>query len=265
MDENRGNVGEWTLNGTFAELRMGQLTGRVDVAQPERGFHEIELAERRFACQLLHVRRETETGEIAEAGSCDKSSWPLKVGDAYVRGSDLVASYSPADNWPYSPQIYWRAGTLNSIDDVVGSLSLLISVQTHLLDTWPRISVSSHVACREALLVKRNEAGAFSAEPLDRDCTMEPTDSACCLLFRPEGEPLSYAEIMAPNDFCEVSIRPKKDGQCSVRWDLFADFLEKGVIRRSRVQCAFVQRKNDVELAAACCEAFESRPLPLTT
>jgi hypothetical protein len=41
--------------------------------------------------------------------------------------------------------------------------------------------------------------------------------------------------------------------------------LEKGVIRRARLQSLFVPRENDVQLVAECCRAIESRPLPLTT
>ena len=48
-------------------------------------------------------------------------------------------------------------------------------------------------------------------------------------------------------------------------WRLFAEFLEKGVIRRARVHGAIVPRKNDIEIAAACCRAIDGLELPLTT
>jgi hypothetical protein len=48
-------------------------------------------------------------------------------------------------------------------------------------------------------------------------------------------------------------------------WRLFAEFLEKGVIRRARIHGAIVPRDNDVEIAAACCKAIDGLELPLTT
>ena len=41
---------------------------------------------------------------------------------------------------------------------------------------------------------------------------------------------------------------------------MFADFLEKGVIRRARVHAAVLPRENDVELAIECCRAIEQLP-----
>src|SRR4051794_6716645 len=67
------------------------------------------------------------------------AAWPLRAADVYIRGDDLVASYEPAADWPFSPQLYWQSGPLRQLDGVCASLSLLVSVQTQLLDTFPRI------------------------------------------------------------------------------------------------------------------------------
>ena len=76
---------------------------------------------------------------------------------------------------------------------------------------------------------------------------------------------MSYAEIVPASDFRELTVQHDKDGTCQARWELIADFLEKGVIRRTRLQAAFLPRERDVQLAAACCRHFAARPLPLTT
>jgi hypothetical protein len=55
------------------------------------------------------------------------------------------------------------------------------------------------------------------------------------------------------------------EGNYGVQWQLFSEFLEKGVIRRARVHGAFLRREGDVETAAACCDALERESLPLTT
>ncbi len=66
----------------------------------------------------------------------------------------------------------------------------------------------------------------------------------------------------ATSDNSPSSVSP--NGAIQSQWELFAEFLEKGVIRRARLQSLFVPRENDVQLVAECCQAIEHRPLPLT-
>jgi hypothetical protein len=70
---------------------------------------------------------------------------------------------------------------------------------------------------------------------------------------------------MPASDF--QSLRIQSDDACnsSARWTLFAEFLEKGVIRRARLHSAFLSRENDLHFAAACCDAIQRDSLPLTT
>ncbi|MCI0334165.1 MAG: hypothetical protein L0228_13185 [Planctomycetes bacterium] len=247
----------WTLDRAIAKLRVGPLSGRVDVARPELGLHDVCFGGRGLSGRSLGVRRDLENGA--------EPSWPLAVADAYVRGDDLVVSYLPSNDWPYSPQVYWSASALDSFDGLLGSLSVLVSVQTHLLDTWPRIVIESRLACNELLFVERGEGKGVDARSLTRDCTIRPTGAACCIVWRLADAPISYAEFMPASDFRELQVQGNQKGNCRVQWLLFAEFLEKGVIRRARLQSAFLTRDNDLELVAACCRAMEQRELPLTT
>ncbi|MEX0599465.1 MAG: hypothetical protein WD205_02405, partial [Rhodothermales bacterium] len=135
-------------------------------------------------------------------------------------------------------------------------LSLIVSVQTDLLDSHPQIRVTTRLAADELI-----EHRALSIE--------HPASSiehpASCLLWRLAGGKLSYAEIVPESDFRQLTVERDADGVASVHWDLFAEFLEKGVIRRARIQGAFLPRQDDIELAAACCRAIDRRALPLTT
>jgi hypothetical protein len=54
-------------------------------------------------------------------------------------------------------------------------------------------------------------------------------------------------------------------GISTAQWTLFAEFLEKGVIRRARLHSAFLRREHDLDIAAACCVTIERDSLPLTT
>jgi hypothetical protein len=100
---------------------------------------------------------------------------------------------------------------------------------------------------------------------LQPDQTIHSSTTPCCVLHRLADLPISYAEIMPPSDFRELSVRSDVGGGYRTEWHLFADFLEKGVIRKARLQSAFLPRQNDVQLSLICCAATERRPLPLTT
>jgi len=98
----------------------------------------------------------------------------------------------------------------------------------------------------------------------DGPLQINPQATACCQLWRLSGGELSYAEIMPRSDFRQLSVE-RMDHSSTSRWELFSEFLEKGVIRRARLQALFLPREDDVQLAAECCQAIERRPLPLTT
>ena len=168
--------------------------------------------------------------------------WPAKLSDAYVRGNDLVATYQATDAWPFAPQIYWRADTLQSVDELSLSVSLLVSVSTHLLDTHPQICAVTQLAADEILHVVSSDNGnpKSNLAPRPKRDDSASRAGACCLLWRLPGGMLSYAEIVPASDFRELTVRHEKDGTCHARWELIAEFLEKGVIRRTRLQSVFL-------------------------
>lgn len=249
----------WSLQGTISKLTNGELSGAVDVARPSAGLQCSMSSNDSATSPLLGVHRNSEAANL----------WPLAVAETYVRGNDLVASYRPADDWPYSPQLYWQANALSAVDDLLGSLSLLVSLQTHLLDTWPKIGVSSQLPGGETFHLSIHENGQAEIGALKSETQVLPTGVATCVLRRLSNhsgdQAVSYIEIMPASDFRELLIRPDSRDQPFAEWQLFADFLEKGVIRRARVQAALLPRQNDLELALECCKAMEQCALPLTT
>jgi hypothetical protein len=240
----------WDLAGQLCALQTGALSALVETSAPNAGVHSIRLNDQGVPGQLLAIYRDA-----------DSADWSLPVVDSYVRGADLVATYQSTADWPYSPQLYWTANSMD-VEGIVDSLSLLVSVQTHLLDTWPKIAVSSQLPCEELLLVVR---GSQDAQVLKDGAIVEPGTEPCCILHRISDVSMSYLEIVPASDFCRLSVRNIGSTGNRSEWQLFADFLEKGVIRRSRVHTAFVPRENDIQLALECCETIERSPLPLTT
>jgi hypothetical protein len=251
----------WRLKGSTAELRGGAFAGRLDVSHPELGLKANAADSNFFVGNILCVRRCDDSLDSGHPHDC--RPWPLA--DSYVRGADLVATYNPTSDWPFSPQIYWR---INPSDPSprLSSLSLLVSVQTHLLETWPRISIESQVPSEEILLVSTHTNDGGDTHRLSPGKhVLRPAASPQCIVRRIAGADVSYAEIMPPSDFRELQLSWNADGSCHAAWSLFADFLEKGVIWRARLQSLLLTRANDVELARAHCQAIDQRPLPLTT
>jgi hypothetical protein len=244
----------WELRGNLAELNCGKFSGRIDASRPNEGLHHVTMDGAKLATDLFRVYRSDVTAD---------KSWPLPVAESYVRGDDLVASYQATEDWPFSPQLYWRANSLRMVNGVLASASLMVSVQTHLLDTVPQIAVASQVPCEEALFVSASGGAQPSAVPIDSQ-TIPRTNEDCCMISRLKEIPLSYIEIMPAGDFHAIRLLREGSGGAS-EWQLFAEFLEKGVIRRARVHAAIVPREKDVEIAVACCKAIDGLDLPLTT
>jgi len=250
------------LDGNFAVLSSAHLFGRVDFSRPNVGMQLQQTDVSSSTAQILGVRcHEEPSGHEIDRTA---AAWPLRTSDVYIRGDDLVASYEPAPDWPFSPQLYWQSGALRQLDGVRASLSLLVSVQTQLLDTFPRIGVASQLPPGEVLLISCSDAGGNRAEVItSRRHLREPVEISCVLVRLSESQ-VTYVELAAPSDFHELRLRSEESG-ASIEWSLFSEFLEKGVIRRARIHAALLPRQSDIDLAVACCEATKRLQLPLTT
>lgn len=254
----------WTLGGNVAALSGVHLSGEIDVSRPQDGFRwQRSSVAPSSTAPILAVHRSVQ--ELIGGSHADRAAlWPLGTTEAYIRGYDLVASYEPAADWPFSTQLYWQAGSMRQLPGVHGSLSLLVSVQTPLLDTYPRISVASEIPPGEVLLLSRDETGGNSLETVRGARVVREPAATSCVLVRPKESEFTYAEIAVPGDFHELHLR-SHDASASTEWRLFSEFLEKGVIRRARIHAVLLPRVDDVDLAAACCESAKHMELPLTT
>jgi hypothetical protein len=243
----------WTLDRHWGKFSVGAIGATVDLEQPVMGL----LAMRGSAEQVLGRLLVITSGEAG-------STWPAKLVDGYVRGNDLVATYTGGDDWPYRPQIYWDVETIEAGDQEIPAITLVISIQTNLLDTHPRIVVASNLLCEEGFLVSIVGDDMLIDSHVKGLQTLDPRATACGLVWRLPGTKTSYAEIMPTADFRRLNVA-RSDTVIGSRWELFAEFLEKGVIRRSRLQSLFLPRENDIQLTAEACQTITKRPLPLTT
>lgn len=248
----------WTLADQVADLRLDGVTARVDAGRPHLGVQQLRL-------DSVDFDAISDGSLLALAPSDRAATWPAQLADAYVRGPDLVASYAGDENWPYAPQVYWSVAVDEPRREIVASLALVVSIQTNLLDTHPRIDVRSNLRSDEVLLVSVVGDDLLVDSHVEGVQGIDSRTSGCGILWRLAGGELSYAEVMPTSDFRQLAVAHTANGAVESRWELFAEFLEKGVIRRARLQSLWVPREDDVQLVAECCQSIANRPLPLTT
>src|SRR3989304_1468889 len=241
----------WFLDGSVGRARAGSRSAQVDLARPQLGLHRLRLCDESLVGQLLAI------------APGDARAWPGGLADAYGRGGDLVARYEPSGDWPFAPQVYWRAESFDNVNGPRGGLSLLVSIQTDFLHPHPRLDVQTELPAEQLVRVmcECDEARVEPAVVGRQDCSSAAR--ACCLIWRLPGGRHSYAEIMPASDFRQLAVESPAQGVYRSRWRLFGEFLEKGVIWRARLQALLLPREDDTTLAAECCRATDSRPLPL--
>jgi hypothetical protein len=256
----------WTLDDEgFAQLNVGAMRAQVDPSRPHFGLQQLSWHDSPLAIQSLGAR--WERFEDSPTPGLNPN-WPMLPAETYVRANDLVATYRTEPDWPYRPQIYWRANVLGDASGALASLSLIVSIQTDLLDTRPQINGVSHLWVSDLFHVAVGESD-HSTQALTgpRTHILKPSASAHCLVVRLLDGETSYVECVPASDFQELWVSPANDETrvAKLEWVLFNGFLEKGVIRRAWVHMFLLPRENDIELAAECCRVLAKRPLPLTT
>jgi hypothetical protein len=243
----------WKLFAQAAKLADCELQALVNFDRPQEGIRAARASNGGNDLRILSLVANDVVGE-----------WPAKVVDIYTRGNDTVVTYAGNETWPFAPQIYWTVESSEVGGSTVHSLSIVVSIQTDRLDSHPQIVVRSSLPSDEVLRVSVAGDELLVDSHADGELQHDPQATACCQLWRLPGDEWSYAEIMPTSDFRRLSVE-RDNHQASTQWELFSEFLEKGVIRRARLQAMFLPREDDVQLAAECCQAIERRPLPLTT
>ncbi len=240
----------WRLDVGSASLRLPRLSAVVRPLAPVVGLDELRIDGHLVSatCRPLGV----------ELTGIDQSGKPAAI-EQYVRGGDLVATYMDCPAPALRTQIYWRVNSHPSAD-AVAAVELVISVQTSLLNSSPRLATRSLLAVDEARCLTSTDAARRS--DLGR---------SSCYLYRLAETPFSYAEMVEPAQSLESVIEGDVPGadarfkRLALRHELFPERLEKGVILRARVLGVFLDRRDDQSAAERHYAAFLSAEPPLTT
>jgi len=221
----------WNLAANIARCDLLGAPAAIDLAHPRLGL--------RFADGLTSILG-------LQLGTTLLDAHGAEPAESYVRGSDLVSTYSQTDSRPVRVQAYWHLAELAQLPryDDARLIELQVSINTSLLDLRPTLDVVTQTAT-PAERLSFGEAAAW--------------------LIRFADSAYTYIEIPHPRDCARTAFAPAADGRSTLRHTLFGRKLEKGVIMRGRVRGALVPRNSDVAAAEALVDDLLHAAPPLTT
>jgi|GEM_PF-2034884 hypothetical protein len=231
----------WTLHDQHASLQHGPLELTLPLDDPARGLTAAQLDDRPLAWPDWLVLD-------------DQRQVPLSLVDRFLRKDELVGCFAEGPDRRIVLEASWRQLPLSA--DAVG-LELLVAAQNESHDEALAIHAVNRLAVDQCLLLD-NLSGEFRPA--------EAGAGACqAILCRWSDSPWSYLELLHPQDQDEAVLDGDESEPGVIGWAsrLCHGALEKGVIRRSRLQFWFVQREQDELLAQQLRQQFNSASLPL--
>ncbi len=189
--------------------------------------------------------------------------------DTYVRGSDLVARFN-SQGHPFDREVYWRVidcdaaqGSVQqeeSVDDDLMGVELIYSLQTDSLNSSPAPKVTSLVP------MKSFKVFSVVGASTDANRSWKASDDLACsqLLVATLAGGAKLALGAFPSDLASLEIENPKS-PCPVVFHLNSDFLEKGVIRRTRMFVCCGGPSVDEARLIQQATAFLNSEIPLTT
>ncbi len=206
-----------------------------------------------FRQRALTWSDECGSGQVLQliCGDCTPS-----LREAYIRQDELVTRYDgiPADRsgvelrWRYVPG-----------SPTAWTLAWLLSIQTERLD------LSVHCTCRSqwdrhTIYVRTPTRGWFRWDGSVLEAGRnQPTQAIAVEL----ADDRFYLEAIWPTDYAGLYLGRLMEYTVAA-WRLAEDHLEKGVIRRMRLQASCLDVPFDADAADAAYEAFLDSPVPLT-
>lgn len=173
----------------------------------------------------------------------------------YIRGNDLVERYT-SDEDKLSTEIYSRV--LPDLDGV----ELILSRQTSTLDSDAEMALKFRFDDANSVITM-NATGEWNAPGLGPENRAELSDPMIVAIGCLDA--IQYAVFAYPGDCASILAQRTNEETVEVTIPLFSLHLEKGVIRRSRIQFVRAEGKDAMEQLAAKYQAFCESEIPLTT
>ncbi len=256
-----------------AVVCLGSLTASLTPDTPQLGFTKVTVESQPVEGSLLRV-------ELSEGE--EECVVPTRE-EIFIRGSDLVATYSATKELLFKTRIYFQGnhsgGYLSDLqengEDPVSdfeskgleTLSVVVSTQTDQLESYPTVLIRSTLpAGGEFTILDYSPEPDLYGEWFGYDAELYPGLEPCAILYRIPGEKFSYLEAIHPSDFIALEISTDKEtAGLQIAWPMFGPFLEKGVIRRGRIMGAFLPQENDLQTAHRLMLQWLHSKQPITT
>ena len=222
----------WNLNQSLANWtnpRQDDWKLTIDVNHPQRGVIVSQGAPLNRSTSVLGLNFEAPNEAF--------------LPECYTRLEDLIAVYPQRAPRAYTLQVDYRV--VDSRDEWASellTLELWISIQTYLLDTYPQMTL--HCPGDVNLESSKEESWQWTSQSL------------------PDA-PWFATYLVHPRDQLDAVWLGGCDGK-SRELRLFGHFMEKGVIRRSRIRCVLSRERLSQEIVDRCYQEFVESPLPLT-
>ena len=236
----------WIIESTTAHLQSGNLTAKIDLAFPNRGLLDVNLNSINLPLtQTLAVQFSEPPTEESE-----------KKMTAYTRERDLIATYGKQVNQANHAEIMWRYMTsTNKTQSSVG-VEVVATLQTGELYQPAILTSQTTLTC--------SNISTYSPEGTWLDTkTNAPTANTIAILCH-FSNGASYLEIAHPMDAHGFTLNCSDK---STRWEflLLDQEIEKGVIRRARIQGWWCREPLTEDAASELIAILANSPLPLTT
>ena len=232
------------------------LNDQLASAESSVGGQDLQLTIN--SCSPASGARITVGRDAMSLFSVESSNPNERLADLYIRGDDLIAKYQSSDD-QFDRELYWRVPDL---DLPVGAfaLEMIYSLQTDLLETNPNPRIISELKAREV------EYWAADGDSLAGELKwkQQATADGCQMITAKLSDETRLAVAVYPNDLMVMEFA-EIDGETILTCRLNAEFLEKGVIRRTRMfaMCA-AGNVSDADMIKVAQEFLDS-DLPLTT
>jgi hypothetical protein len=228
----------------------------VDLRHPLPALTDLHIGDDHFTSSMLMG--------VESTAACGQA----RLQDCYVRGDDLVAQYD-ATKLPLRIQIYWRNQPLP--EAVVGAVMLetLVSVQTDLLDSDPTVLIHARLPA-DAVEVY-SEPGQvrpqlYGAADLDGPTSVQVGSAGRAFVFHFRQRPIVFAQWFAGADVDAATLRSDGPGHdLAATVSFFRGRVEKGVIRRCRLQAMLGDASAVSRLLHDAWSGMLAAPPPLTT
>jgi hypothetical protein len=184
----------------------------------------------------------------------------LHAEEIYVRQQDLIARFSQVGKDEYGFQVDWRL--LDAPSDFDVGIEVWISLQTNLLDSAPKIQACSrgvgtwkswtHHQLVSEVGPSDDASQGWSSQSASLVAAVSSSTKDCSCLW-----------IIEPRDLQQVSWKSQPIGN-EQQAELFGQFLEKGVIRRARMQLLASKKQIGLQEIQRAYQQLIKRELPLT-